>query len=216
MRPPSTGQSKRYRGLLFDFNGVLTTDLFEAYRRFCQGVGLAGEALCDLLTDDEEGHGLLVDLEVGKLPQEEFERTVGERLGIDGRRLVERVMSTMREEPAVLEVAERARASGIRTGVVSNSLGTAPFNPYTAWRLPERFDVVVLSEEIGLRKPDPRVFKIASDELGVPPEACVFVDDMAPNLEPARQLGMAVVHHTDAERTVAQLEEIFELERGRA
>jgi putative hydrolase of the HAD superfamily len=206
----------RYRGLLLDFNGVLTTDLFEAYRQFCKGVGLAGEALCDLLTDDEEGHALLVDLEVGKLAQEEFERAVGERLGIDGRRLVERVMSTMREELRVLEVAERARAAGVRTGVVSNSLGTTPFNPYTAWRLTERFNVVVLSEEIGLRKPDPRVFEIASDELGVPPEACVFVDDMAHNLEPARTLGMAVVHHTEASRTVAELEELLGLRRAEA
>lgn len=71
-------------------------------------LGLPGEALCNYLTDDEEGHALLVVREVGKLPQGEFEAAVGERLGIDGRRLVERMTSTMREEPTVL--AERACA----------------------------------------------------------------------------------------------------------
>lgn len=210
------GLGMGYGGLLLDFNGVLTSDLFEAYRRFCEAEGLPGEALCDLLTDDEEGHALLVDLEVGKLAQQDFERAVGRRLGIDGRHLVERVMSTLREEPAILEVAERARAAGVRTGVVSNSLGLDPYDPYISYRLPERFDVILLSEQMRLRKPDPRAFEIACDELGVRPDACVFVDDMAMNLGPARELGMAVVHHTDAARTVAELERLLKLPSSRS
>ncbi len=201
----------RYRGLLLDFNGVLTSDLFEAYRRFCKSEGLPDEALCDLLTDDEEGHALLIDLEVGKLAQEEFEQAVGERLGIDGRRLVQRVMSYVIEEPMMLDVSERARIAGLKTGVLSNSLGLRPYNPYAAWRLPERFDVILLSEEVRLRKPDPRFFSLASEELGVQPEACIFVDDMVMNLDAAREVGMTVVHHTDAARTVAELERLIEL-----
>ncbi len=201
----------RYQGLLLDFNGVLTSDLFEAYRQFCKSEGLPDEALCDLLTDDEEGNALLVDLEIGKLAQEEFERAVGARLGIDGQWLVKRVMSYVTQEPMMLDIAERARRAGVSTGVVSNSLGLYPYNPYTAWRLPERFDVILLSEEVGLCKPDPRFFSMASEELGVQPEACIFVDDMVINLDAAREIGMTVVHHTNAARTVAQLERLIEL-----
>jgi putative hydrolase of the HAD superfamily len=201
----------RYRGLLLDFNGVLTSDLFEAYRRFCRSEGLSDEAVYDFLTDEEEGHGLLIDLEVGKLPQEDFERAVGEYLGIDGRGFVQRIMAHVTQEPMMLDIAERARRAGMRTGVVSNSLGLRPYNPYTAWRLPERFDVTLLSGEIGLRKPDPRFFRVAAEELGVQPEACIFVDDMVMNLDAAREVGMTVLHHTDAARTVAQLERLIGL-----
>jgi putative hydrolase of the HAD superfamily len=200
-----------YEALLLDFWGVLTTDLFGAYGRFCEEQGLPRAALCDLLTEDEWGHGLLMDLERGMLGQREFEQAVAARLGIDGSRLVEKVMEYLRPEPLLMQFAERARRSGILTGVLSNSLGMEPYDPYGPWRLKERFDVVVISGEARMRKPDPEIFTLALDRLGVAPAACVFVDDMAHNLEAARALGMTTVHHTDPERTVGELKRLLAL-----
>jgi epoxide hydrolase-like predicted phosphatase len=217
--PAATGQHARWggvevprhRALLLDFCGVLTTDLFAAYGRFCEEQGLPRSALHDLLTQDAEGHALLVELERGLLGQKEFERAVAARLGIDGSRLVEKVMRHLRPERVLLRLAEQARRSGIRTGVLSNSLGTAPYDPYALWHLRDRFDVVVLSGETRMRKPDPEIFAFALSQLNVPPGACVFVDDMAPNVEVAQALGMTTVHHTDSEATAAQLRDLLAL-----
>lgn len=199
---------RKHQGLLLDFSGVLTTDLFEAYRALCQQVMLPADALSDLLTDDPEGHALLVRLECGEIGQPDFEQAVGARLGIDGTSLIQRG-NHLEPEPLLLDFAERARIVGIRTGVLSNSLGLAPFNSYAAWRLSDRFDVVVLSEDARMRKPDPAIFALAVRKLGVPAEACVFVDDMSHNLGPAQTLGMTTLHHRDPKQTVTTLEQLF-------
>ena len=203
--------STRYRGLLLDFNGVLTSDLFEAYGAFSRESGLPAGALLALLKDDPDGHALLQDLERGRISQPEFEQAIGQRLGIDGTGLVERVCQHLQPEPLLLDLAERARRAGVRTGVLTNSLGLAPYNPYAPWRLTQRFDILVVSEEVGMRKPDPEIFAVALDRLGVPGERCVFVDDMAHNLPPARALGMTTLHLTDPKQAVAELERLFEL-----
>ena len=153
--------SARCRGLLLDFNGVLTSNLFQAFGAFCRDAGLPHGALLELLTDDPKGRALLQDLERGSTTQPEFEQAIGQRLGIDGTGLVERVCQHLKPEPLLLDFAERARGAGLRTGVLTNSLGLAPYNPYLPWRLTERFDVVVISEEVGMRKPDPGIFAVA-------------------------------------------------------
>ena len=72
--------------------------------------------------------------------------------------------------------------------------------------LEELFDAWVISSDVGLRKPDPAVYELAADRLGLPPAACVFVDDLPGNLKPARALGMAtVLHRGDAEATLAEV-----------
>ena len=92
--------------------------------------------------------------------------------------------------------APRARA-GLRTGLVSNSWGE---EGYDRTRFDELFDAVVISGEIGIRKPAPEIYALAAERLGRAPERCVFVDDLAGNLKPARAIGMATVLHRDAER----------------
>ena len=71
--------------------------------------------------------------------------------------------------------------------------------------LAELFDGIVISGEEGFRKPDPRMYALGAARAGVEPTDCVFVDDLAFNLPPAQELGMAVVHHTGAETTLAEL-----------
>jgi len=68
---------------------------------------------------------------------------------------------------------------------------------------------VVISSEVGLRKPDPAIYELGAREIGLPPEACVFVDDLGGNLKPAAALGMATIKHVDAASTIAQLRELL-------
>jgi putative hydrolase of the HAD superfamily len=199
------------RGLLLDFGGVLTTSLLEAIRRFCVECGLEPNALLDLFRHDPAGQRLLVDVECGAIGQPEFEAGIGELLGVDHERLVERLLGTVEPEPAILAAAERARAAGVRTGVLSNSWGLDPFDPYAGWDLAERFDAVVISHHTGTRKPDPAIYTLAAERLGLPCDACVFVDDLPHNLEPARALGMSVVHKTSAGQLLADLERLLRI-----
>jgi putative hydrolase of the HAD superfamily len=104
------------------------------------------------------------------------------------------------------DAVERLRAAGVRTAVLSNSWGP---ERYDRSRWDAMFDVVVLSCDHGVRKPDPAIYEIVLRELGLPASECVFVDDIGGNLKPARALGMTTVKHTDAASTIAQLDEIF-------
>ena len=108
----------------------------------------------------------------------------------------------------MLEAVLSARRQGIRTGLISNSWGT---RRYDRVRLAELFDGVVISGEEGMRKPAPAIYELGAQRIGVAAEACVFVDDLHFNLEPATELGMAIVHHTDAAETIAELERLLEV-----
>src|SRR5918992_1123182 len=93
----------------------------------------------------------------------------------------------------------RARRQGIRTGLLSNSMGTARYDRAS---FPELFDGVVISGEVGLHKPQPEIFELATQRVGLPPEECVFVDDLKENCVGAKAVGMTAVLHRGATRTL--------------
>jgi epoxide hydrolase-like predicted phosphatase len=99
-----------------------------------------------------------------------------------------------------------ARSAGIKTGLISNSWGT---HRYPRSLLSELFDGVVISGEVGIRKPTVRIYELGAQAIELDPGGCVFVDDLPFNLPPARELGMAVVHHTGADTTIAELERLL-------
>lgn len=122
-----------------------------------------------------------------------------------------RVLYALDPAYEVLHVAREARAAGIRTAVLSNSLGDDPCDPYLPYRLHEIFDVVVMSAELGIRKPDPAIFKHTVERLGVAARACVFADDTEVNLVAAQAMGMTVLHALDEEENSGQLRTILAL-----
>jgi putative hydrolase of the HAD superfamily len=94
------------------------------------------------------------------------------------------------------------RRPGLRIALLSNSIG----NSYDRELLEQLFDAWVISSEVGLRKPEPAIYELAAERLGLEPADCVIVDDLPGNLKPARALGMAtVLHRGDAEATLAEL-----------
>jgi epoxide hydrolase-like predicted phosphatase len=207
---------KDYRGLLLDFGGVVTTDFFASLGAHCERLGLPRDRFRELVTADPVGQGLYHQVERGELSQPEFERRIARLLGVEPDGLVQGLLADLRPDPLMADAVARARAAGIRVGGISNSWGTAPFDPYAGYQLDERFDAVVISSDVGIRKPDPAIYLLAADKLGVTPEACVFVDDISSNLGPAQEVGMAVVHHVDPVRTIRELERLFRrtLRRG--
>lgn len=194
---------------MLDFGGVLTTNLWESLRSFARREGLPENALVDLLTKDPEGINLLRSLERGAIGQLQFEREVASRLGVPADRLLVRMAADLKPDDDMLSTVAEIRATGVKVAVLSNSWGSDYFNPYGPWNLDERADVVILSHQVRLRKPDPEIFDLVVEKLGVPAGECLFIDDIPEYLEPARAKGMAVWHHTDSAATVAQLRRIF-------
>jgi putative hydrolase of the HAD superfamily len=93
--------------------------------------------------------------------------------------------------------------------VISNSWGTRRYDRDVLERL---FDGVVLSGDVGIRKPSPEIYTMGAERIGLDPSVCVFVDDLPFNLPPAVELGMATVHHTSTPETIAELERLFGVE----
>jgi putative hydrolase of the HAD superfamily len=197
--------------LLVDWGGVLTTNLFASFGAFCTDEGLAPETLAQRFRGDAEFRALLIAFEEGKLEEAAFEEGFGGLLGVMHVGLIDRLFARVGPDPAMLGAVRAARAAGIRTGLISNSWGT---RRYDRAMLAALFDGVVISGEIGMRKPAPEMYRLGAERAGAAPEACVYVDDLPFNLPPAADLGMATVHHTSAEETVPALERLLGVALG--
>jgi putative hydrolase of the HAD superfamily len=199
----------RRTGLLIDWGGVMTTNLFASFGAFCAAEGLVPETLRDAFRGDPEARELLIGFEEGRVEDGVFAAGLAVKLGLAPERaegLIDRMMAGATLEDSMVDAVRAARAAGVRTGLVSNSWGTTRY-PHDL--LAELFDGVVISGLEGMRKPAPAIYALGAQRIGLPPEACAFVDDLPFNLEPARELGMAVVHHTEPAQTIAELQDVL-------
>lgn len=205
---PATGP-RPLRGLLIDWGGVLTTSVFDAFAEFGRREGLAPDAVAVLLRTDPEARDLLVGLETGALPEPLFEAGLARLLEVPPAGLIVRLLASLGPDRRMCAAVGEARRQGVATGLVSNSWG---LSGYPAELLSELFTGVVISGAVGVRKPAPEIYRLGARSLGLSPEQCVFVDDLPGNLAPARDLGMATVHHVTADRTLAELARLLHVE----
>ncbi|HMD91643.1 MAG TPA: HAD family phosphatase [Trebonia sp.] len=151
-------------------------------------------------------------LERGECTVAEFERLLAARLirtdgtPVPAEGLLTRMLSASVPVPAMYQLIRDLRAKGIRTALLSNSWGAGG---YPREDFPGLFDAVVISGEVGMRKPEPRIFHHAAGLLGIAPRECVFIDDLEANVQAAADVGMTGVHHTDPIRTQQRLTELF-------
>ena len=197
------------KGLLVDFGGVLTTNVFDSFKAFCVKEGLDPQTVKRLFREDPEALGELRKLERGELTEEEFSERFGPMLGVsDTEGLVDRLFAGMGPDEAMIEAVKTAKRSGIRTGLISNSWGRGRYDRET---FPEMFDGVVISGEVGLHKPEPEIFHLGAEKVGLPPEECVFVDDLKENCDGAAAVGMTPILHRGADTTLPELERLLGL-----
>jgi len=198
------------RGLLVDFGGVLTTNVFESFRAFCSDEGLEPDAFLDLFRSDPEARAELRRVEVGEIGEEEFGRLVGERLGVvETEGVIARLFARMEPDGEMVAAVKRARSAGVKTGLVSNSIGSGR---YDRSAFPDLFDGVVISGEERMHKPQPEIFLLGAERIGRAPEDCVFVDDLKENCAGAEAVGMTSVLHRGAGQTLPELERLLGVE----
>ena len=196
--------------MLFDFGGVLTTPVWDSFAAFCIDEGLDAEAVKDLFLTDPEALADLRGLETGALNEGEFERKFGARLGLkDHAGLIDSMFAGMRPLPEMVQAVRGVRAGGLRTGLVSNSWSV---DHYDRKLLAELFDEVVISAEVRMHKPEPEIYLLAAKQLGVRPQACLFVDDLRENCEGAEAVGITAIRHVDPEQTIARLARLTGIE----
>jgi len=200
------------KGLLVDFGGVLTTNVFDSFRAFCEDEGLDPQAIKRLFREDRRALACVRGLERGELSEEQFAERFGELLELEPERrdgLVDRMFGHIQEDGEMVEALRRARAQGVRTGLISNSMGAGRYDRST---FAELFDGVVISGDEGMHKPEPAIYELGAERVGLDPADCVFVDDLRENCEAAEAVGMTAVLHRGADTTLPQLEELLGVE----
>lgn len=213
---------ERYTALVIDFGGVLTTSLRESFRTFCEQEGIEFERLRSLVRTSyqvNDPEDLVAKIETGRISVEEFERALSEIFSeglhepIVAEGLLARMSRNLDLEPAMIDAVRAAHAAGVKTALLSNSWG---MDLYPDELLEELFDEIVISGQVGKRKPDADVFHLAAEGLGVDPRDCVFVDDVRTNIEAAEAVGMRGVLHEDVARTIERLEALLGVPLGAA
>ncbi len=197
--------------VLVDFGGVITTSVLQAFEQFGELLGAPPGLVLDLLSHDTAARKLLVEHECGRIDADAFDRGFAERLSAHGvvvqpERLSARMQSGLRRDDDTVRLIEDLRIAGVPIALVSNAFGR---DCYAGFDLDALADVVVISSEVGVRKPSRRIYAIACMRLGIDPLQAVMVDDLQQNLDGAARLGIAGVLHTDAADTRTQLSERF-------
>jgi putative hydrolase of the HAD superfamily len=201
------------KAVITDWGGVLTSPLKEGVDAWLAADRIDADRYMTVMRGwvrqayDGPGRNPIHGLEEGSLDPAEFERLLAaELLTVDGgpvraEGLISRMFAAFAPVEAMYDALRTLRAGGARTALLSNSWG----NDYPRATFAELFDAVVISCEVGMRKPDERIYRHAADLLGLAPSECVFIDDIHHNVHAAEAVGMHAVHHRDATETIEVL-----------
>ena len=208
-------------GLVVDWGGVLTAGLDAAIAGWAEGDGVDLATYRDVIRTwlgPELARTAWLNpihaLERGELAVPDFETRLAAELSVRSGReiaaagLLDRMFEQFEHAPDMAALVRRARAAGLRTALLSNSWG----NEYPREGWDAMFDAVVISGEVGMRKPESRIYLHTVDALDLTPAECVFVDDLRGNVDGAVEVGMVGVHHTSYDATAVELESLFGLD----
>lgn len=198
----------RIAGVLFDIGGVVQDSPLHAIARYERDHGLTPDAINLAVVASGEA-GAWSRLERGELTVEAwcapFEADCrAHGVAVDGRRLMRYIAEAGRERPQMLRAIARLRGRGLRVGALTNNWAREDAEP-GPHRLRPHFDVVIESQAVGMRKPDPRIYELACRQLGVVPVETAFLDDIGLNLKSARALGLHTIKVSDPDVALREL-----------
>jgi len=203
-----------YQAVVFDLGGVVFGSPFEHFDTYERAAGLPAGSVRRVIARSSE-HGAWAALERGELTMPAFcaaldGEAAAEGIAIDAAEIMALIGRGIGARPEMLTAITRIRERGLRTGALTNNWpggdgnGTPP-----GLRSLTVFDVVVESAVEGMRKPDPRIYALTCERLGVAPTDTVFLDDIGANLKPARAMGMTTIKVDDPARALRDLEALL-------
>ena len=198
--------------VIWDFGGVLTSSPFEAFARFEAERGLPA----DIIRRTNAANHLenaWARFERGEVDIETFDElfaTESLALGAEvrGRDVLPLLAGDLRPEmvEALRRTGSRLKTGCITNNLPANAIGSAGGRTLYIAEVMALFDHVIESAKIGLRKPDPRIYRMMVEALGVDARRCVYLDDLGVNLKPARAMGMTTIKVVSASQAIAELE----------
>jgi putative hydrolase of the HAD superfamily len=206
-----------FKALIVDFGGVLTTPLQDAMAGYARSLGIELQDLVRVALRAYAGEddNLVTGFETGRVPEDEFAVAFAQRLSevtprpVDPGTVVDGIFSGMSLEDDMIEAVAAAHRAGLKTALLSNSWS---LRHYPRARFEDIFDVTVISGEVGLRKPDPAIYRLTTERLGVAATECVFVDDHPGHLKAALAEGMTTVLHKTPAETIEELRGLLPVE----
>ncbi len=198
--------------MFFDLGGVVLGSPLHAIADFERERGIEAGFVNRVVVATGSG-GAWSRLERGELTMDAFVTAfeadcAAAGAAVAARDLMERIALTSQPRPAMLAAIRRIRAGGLLAAALTNNWADEGEGGGTR-QLAPHFDAFIESSAIGLRKPDPRIYRHACAEIGVEPSRAVFLDDIGRNLKPARELGMVTIKVDDPDRALAELEAVL-------
>jgi putative hydrolase of the HAD superfamily len=199
-----------YRAVIFDLGGVVLGSPLQAIAAYERDTGLPEGFVSRVVLESGRG-GAWSRLERGELGLEAFYEAFEAECAARGERvcgptLMERVHASAEPRPAMLEAVHRIRMRALRVAALTNNWASAEGGAHA---LRPRFDVFIESSLLGLRKPDPRIYRYTCGLLDAEPGDVVFLDDIGANLKPARRMGMTTLKVDDPGTSLRELESLL-------
>ena len=201
------------RGVISDFGGVLTNPLSEGFAAMQRSSDISLETLGEAMVRlaEEDGAHPLFELETGRLTEHDFLQrlwtAVSEHMGrpVELHGFGEAYFAELRPNEPMIERMRELRGRGYRMALLTNNV--REWQPLWRTMLPvdEIFEVLVDSGFVGMRKPDAEIYELTLVRLGLPADACLFVDDTEVNCDAARELGMTAVHFRETEQALGEI-----------
>jgi putative hydrolase of the HAD superfamily len=215
----------RFSTVIFDFGGVITSSPFEAFNRIEAERGLPHDFV-RAVNSAKPNSNAWARFERAECSAAEFDvlfaaeaRALGHEL--DGASVIACLAGDIR--PAMVSALDQLKAAGFRLGCITNNVPSgkgagmvvSDEKAATVDAIMARFDHVIESSKIGIRKPDPRIYAMMCEALNVGPAHCIYLDDLGINCKPAAALGMAAIKVTSGEQALMELQNLLEMEFSR-
>ena len=209
------------RAVFFDFGGVVLSSPFEAFNTYEESRGLPRDFIRRVNSANPDSNAW-AKLERSELSPTEFDEVFARESEALGHRVPGAdILSLLHGEirPEMVRAIDTVKSHGYLTACLTNNVLSTPDDrsaPDAAKRkeiaaILERFDALIESSKVGVRKPEPRFYEIACETVGVEPSQCVFLDDLGINLKPAAAMGMKTIKVTSAAQALGELSQILSL-----
>jgi putative hydrolase of the HAD superfamily len=208
----SHGQGMMIEAVIWDFGGVLTSSPFEAFARYETERGLPADIIrrTNAANHLENAWAKFERAEVDIAAFDQLFAAESLALGAEvrGRDVLPLLSGDLRPEmvEALKRIKKKFKTGCITNNLPANAIGSASGRSLYIAEVMVLFDHVIESAKIGLRKPDPRIYRMMTEALGVDPRHCVYLDDLGVNLKPAREMGMTTIKVLNAAQAIGELE----------
>lgn len=216
--------SAQFKAVIWDFGGVITSSPFEAFNRLEAERGLPRDFIrrVNAANPDSNAWALFERAEIDAATFDAMFAAETEAAGgpLEGSAVLAVLAGAVR--PAVVTALDRLKGDGYRLGCITNNVpaghgaGMARSSDVQdeLERIFARFEHIIESSKAGIRKPDPAIYLMMCEALGLEPQACVYLDDLGINCKPAAMLGMHAIKVTSGDQALADLAAVLDLPKG--